>query len=70
MDCARGIVQAGILEVIVDEEWNKTNAGRDIEHSNRTIQMFNETGVKIRYWKGKIIRTKKFRRGDIIDLSK
>jgi len=70
MDCARGIVQAGILEVIVDEEWNKTNAGRDIEHSNRTIQMFEETGIKLRYWKGKIIRTKKFRRGDIIDLSK
>lgn len=68
-DCARGIVQSGILEVIVDEEWNKTNSGRDLEESRRTIQMFRETGVKIRYWKGKLIRTKKYRRGEIIELS-
>jgi len=68
-DCARGIVQSGILEVIVDEEWNKTNTGDDLEESKRTIQMFRETGVKIRYWKGKLIRTKKFRRGEIIELS-
>jgi dCMP deaminase len=69
MDCARGIVQSGILEVIVDEEWNKDNSGEDLEHSKRTIQMFEETGVKLRYWKGKLIRTKKYRRGKIIEIS-
>ena len=68
-NCARGIVQAGILEVIVDEEWNKTNYGEDLEESKRTLQMFEETGVKIRYWRGKLIRTKKFRRGEVIELS-
>jgi dCMP deaminase len=68
-DCARGIVQSGILEVIVDEEWNKSNSGEDLEESRRTIQMFRETGVKIRYWKGKLIRTKKYRRGEIIEIS-
>ena len=66
-NCARGIVQSGILEVIVDEEWNKTNSGEDLEESKRTIQMFRETGVKIRYWKGKLIKIKKFRRGEIIE---
>jgi len=69
-DCARGVIQSGILEVIVDEEWNKTNAGDDLEESKRSIQMFRETGVKIRYWKGELIRTKKYRRGEIIDIAK
>lgn len=68
-NCARGIIQSGILEVIVDEEWNKTNSGQDLEEAKRTIQMFRETGVKIRYWKGKLIRTKKFRRGKVIEVS-
>jgi len=67
MDCARGIVQSGIVEVIVDEEWNKGNLGEDLENSKRTIQMFKETGVKLRYWKGKLPKIQKFRRGKIIE---
>lgn len=63
MDCARGIVQVGIVEVIVDDEWNNTNAGDDLEHQKRTILMFNEVGIKIRYWSGKIIQVERFRRG-------
>lgn len=66
MDCARGIVQSGILEVIVDKEWNEGNTGGDLEHSKRTIQMFKETGVKLRYWKGNLLQIKKFRRGEIL----
>ncbi|MCK5624854.1 CMP deaminase [Candidatus Pacearchaeota archaeon] len=61
MDCARGIVQSGILEVIVDKKWNESNTGDDLEHSKRTIQMFKETGVKLRYWKGKLLKIEKFR---------
>lgn len=66
-NCARGIIQSGILEVIVDEKWNKTNKGEDLEESKRTIQMFKETGVKIRYWNGELIELKKFRRGEIME---
>ncbi|VVB83869.1 Cytidine and deoxycytidylate deaminase zinc-binding region [uncultured archaeon] len=65
MDCARGIVQSGILEITVDEEWNNTNAGEDLEHSRRTIQMFKEVGIELRYWKGNLLRIEKFRRGNI-----
>lgn len=67
MDCARGIVQAGIGEVIVDKDWNGTNKGEDIEHSDRTIQMFNEVGVNLRYWEGKLLNIEKFRRGEILE---
>lgn len=67
MDCARGIVQAGIVEVIVDKNWNESNMGSDLEHSKRTIEMFNEVGVKLRYWEGKLLNIKKFRRGKVIE---
>ena len=63
MECARGIVQSGIEEIIVDKNWEDMNQGEDIEHSKRTIEMFNEVGIKIRYWNGKILDVKKFRRG-------
>jgi dCMP deaminase len=66
MDCARGIVQSGILEVIVDKNWNNTNCGNDLEHSYRTIEMFNEVGVKLRYWDGNLLNIEKFRRGNIL----
>ena len=66
MDCARGIVQSGILEIIIDEEWEKSNQGKDLEHSKRTLQMFNEVGIKIKYWKGKLLNVEKFRRGEVL----
>ena len=66
IDCARRIVQSGILEVIVDKKWNEGNKGEDLEHSKRTIQMFKETGVKLRYWEGHILQIKKFRRGKVL----
>lgn len=69
MDCARGIVQSGILEVIVDEAWDKVNSDMWVEHSKRTLQMFEETGVKIRYWNGKLPKIQKFRRGKVIEES-
>jgi len=64
MDCARGIVQAGIIEVIVDKEWNEANGDTWSEHAKRTIQMFNEVGVKLRYWSGELLQVQKFRRGN------
>ncbi len=66
MDCGRGIVQSGIEEVIVDKVWSQNNGERWAEHGKRTIQMFEETGVKLRYWEGKILNIEKFRRGEYI----
>ncbi len=68
-DCARGIIQAGILEVIVDKVWDKTNSPEDLEHSKRTLQMFQEVGVKVRYWNGKLSSIEKYRRGNVLEES-
>ncbi len=67
MDCARAVVQSGIDEVIVDKSWNDGNKGDDLEHTRRTLQMFEEVGIKVRYWEGKLLNIEKFRRGEVIE---
>lgn len=69
MDCARAVVQSGITEVIVDKSWEEKNQGDDLEHSKRSLQMFEEVGVKIRYWEGKLLNLEKFRRGEVVENS-
>lgn len=66
MDCARAIVQAGIKEVIVDEYWDDNNYDIWIENANRTKVLFNESGVKIRFWKGDLVQIHRFKRGEIV----
>jgi len=67
MDCARGVVQSGILEVIVDKRWNDANSsGKWEEHAKRSLDMFEEVRVKVRYWEGNILKIEKFRRGEIL----
>lgn len=66
-DCARAIIQAGITEVIVDKAWNSDNySSKWNEEASRTIQMFNETGVKLREWDGNMIDIRKFRNGEFL----
>jgi len=64
MDCARGVVQAGIKEVIVDKNWDDDNAEKWAEEAKRSRQMFLEAGVKFRYWEGKLLDIHRFRRGE------
>ncbi len=66
MDCSRGVVQSGIEEVIVDKLWDGGNRGDDLEHTKRALQMFEETGVRVRYWEGQLLNLEKFRRGKLI----
>lgn len=61
-DCARGIIQSGIKEVIVDSSWS--NPDKWDENAKRTIIMFNETKVSLRYWSGELIQVYKFQRGE------
>jgi len=49
LDCARGVVQAGIKEVIVCEE-NISDQSKWDEHNKRVGRLFDECGVKIRYF--------------------
>lgn len=64
MDCARAVVQAGINEVIVDKSWDDSNYGQWLEHAKRSIDMFKESGVKLRFYEGDLIKIHKFRRGE------
>jgi dCMP deaminase len=47
MDCGRAVVQSGIREVVVDNNWDG-NSKKWEERNRRTLEMFNETGVKWR----------------------
>lgn len=63
MDCARAIVQCGIKEVIIDEEEILEKSGEWDEHFKRVTMLFKETGVKLRYFKGKYVKPYKLTRG-------
>ncbi len=66
-DCARGIIQSGIREIIVDKTWNDQNPKKWFEHAERSLKMFEETGVEIRYWEGRLLDIEKFRRGEVVE---
>jgi len=66
MDCARAIVQTGIKEVIVDQWWDDNNGDKWKEHAERTIQLFRESGVSIRYYSGKTLDVQPYRRGKVL----
>ena len=66
-DCARALIQAGISEVIVDQVWDSQNRDKWKEQAEKSLQMFKETGVKVRYWEGKLLDIEKFRRGKVLN---
>lgn len=66
-DCARGVIQSGILEVIVDKEWNEGNSKEDKKNSDKSLEMFDEAGVKVRYWEGSLLKIEKYRRGKVVE---
>jgi len=63
MDCARAVVQSGIKEVVVDKEWDRENSEKWSSHAERSLQMFSETGITVRYYKGNFVKLEKFRHG-------
>jgi dCMP deaminase len=63
-DCARAIIQAGIVEVIVDKVWDDNNVDIWKESAERTKVMFSEAGVKLRFWEGDFLDIHRFRRGE------
>ena len=66
-DCARAIIQSGIKEVVVDQVWDSQNQDIWKEQAEKSLQMFKETGVKVRYWEGKLLDIEKFRRGKVLN---
>jgi dCMP deaminase len=48
-DCARNIINAGIIEIICKRDINIMN-DKWVKSSERSIQMLKEAGVKIKYY--------------------
>jgi dCMP deaminase len=63
-DCARAIIQSGIKEVIVDKMWNDNNYDHWLEEAKISLQMFEECGVKVRFWEGVLLNIFRYRRGE------
>jgi dCMP deaminase len=63
-DCAWGIINCGIAEVIVDKSWDDNNYAQWLEHAVRSRVMFEESGVKLRFWEGKMLDIHRFRGGE------
>ncbi len=58
-DCARGIIQSGIAEVIIHQNgqdfYDKNTDGKWTASSRRVAEMFAEAGVKVRYLESDIV---------------
>lgn len=66
--CARGVINSGIKEVIVDKLWNDGNMDIWEEAAKTSSVMFEEAGVKVRFYDGEFLDIHKFRRGIKYDL--
>ena len=53
-DCARATIQSGIVEVVFHKQWcniwEKIKQGKWVGHDDRTLTMFKESGIKVRYF--------------------
>ena len=67
-ECARGIIQSGIKEVVVDKSWDDDNSEKWRQSAQRSLEMFSETEVNIRYYTGHFLKTSKFHHGRKIHL--
>lgn len=60
VDCARGLIQAGLKEVIVDSRWEENpfagnNRQKWLESAIYSKEMFKESGVILRIYRGELI---------------
>ena len=71
MDCARGVVQAGIKELILDTTFSEVLFGKNFvwdDHQEQAAQLFKETGVEVRYITIEPINIHGFCQGKLINL--
>jgi len=67
-NCALSIINSGISEVIVDKVWDDNNYNQWVEEAERTKVMFEEAGIKLRFWNGKLIeKIYRFRNGEKLE---
>ena len=63
-DCAFGIINSGIIEVIVDKVWDDNNYDLWKEAAIKSRAMFSEAGIKLRFWNGDFLDIYRFKRGE------
>lgn len=66
-DCARGIIQAGITEVVLHKEYPGHTGWS--EKQEIAVDMFNRCSVTLRHWSGKIEQISGLISGQIFDPS-
>lgn len=70
-DCARGIVQTGISEVIIHQNgqdfYDKNTNGKWVESYKKTTTMFQEAGVKMRYLTCDVVAPEIFMNAELFD---
>lgn len=71
VDCARGIIQCGISEVIIHQNgqdfYDKNTNGKWVEAHKRTQEMFEEAGVNVRYITCDIVAPEIYMNAQILD---
>jgi|GEM_PF-37876 len=69
-NCTRGIIQVGIIEVIVDKFWDASNSEKWSEEAKRSLLMFGEAGVEINYWDRELLKIERFKGGKVFEKSR
>jgi len=64
--CAWGIINSGIVEVIVDKTWDDNNYNQWVKEAERTKIMFKEAGISVRFWEGDLINIVRYRNKSIL----
>lgn len=49
-DCARAIINSGIKEIWIQKEDSTTNPAKWNEHAKRSLDMFSEAGIAVKYY--------------------
>jgi dCMP deaminase len=62
-ECAKAIIQSGITEVIVHSNWNLFNNKHNLYYIDKSLMMFDEVGINLRYYNGNILNIKGWRDG-------
>lgn len=62
VDCAKAIIQSGIREIIVHKDWGDFNNNWNVD---KTLCMFEEVGIHLRYYDGSILRIQGWKDGKV-----
>lgn len=62
-NCANIVLNAGIVEVVVDLVWDVNNYNQWLDSANRTKIKFAEAGIVLRFWEGGLMKIRRFRNG-------